>query len=762
MTMNQSQLLSALLSATTVEDVERCISAFESANPTTFGWTAFGGRLNNRGTIEAASDAGRSLIERLTNGVDALLEREHAKHASQRPCNSPKEAAQAWFGVPIDGLQALDSTKRRAISQDITITLLPGESKSSRTIEVRDKGIGVEPERLAGTILSLNESNKIQKRYLAGAYGQGGSSTYAFCKYAMVVSRTPTSDVCFTVVRYDDPPPEDPKEGRYVYLINSGETLREPLPIADFPAGTLIRHFGYDLSRYGSPFGPNSLYGLLNQVLFDPVLPVWFDNRVNNYRRVIKGSRNALNGAVDEGDDSKKGPELSHAQKMFYVQVADFGQIGVEYWVLAASDTNKRPSASFVNPGKPIILSYNGQNQDELSGNLIRKDCELPYLSQRLIVHVDCNTLNPGALRALFVSNREGTKKGVVLHSISTEIVRMLRSDDMLVKLNAEARDTVQVERDVEAEKKMRKEVARILRIQGLNVSSDQGGGGGDSDDVDTPRTPRPPRLKPMSIEIKEPPEYIKIVWPENEAISLYGSQRRYIRIETDASSDYWNPKDANASRINFVVGGGVVKHIGSAPLSNGRMRVLLEAPLGASIGPAGELRVELMRRGLPMLHDARELKIVAAPPPKPGRTALNLPPYEWRPVMGLDDPIWSSLGWPDNIDEVAYEALEENGVLVIHYSTVFPKYCDTRTKIEGRNTVQADSFQKRYEIWLAVHALLEFNDHKATDGDTIDGDDELVEKRNRMERKRLAVVASLVAAQEIQQQPREVVDDEG
>ena len=30
------------------------------------------------------------------------------------------------------------------------------------------------------TILSLNESNKIQKHYLAGTYGQGGSSTFAF------------------------------------------------------------------------------------------------------------------------------------------------------------------------------------------------------------------------------------------------------------------------------------------------------------------------------------------------------------------------------------------------------------------------------------------------------------------------------------------------------------------------------------------------------------------------------------------------------
>jgi hypothetical protein len=75
------------------------------------------------------------------------------------------------------------------------------------------------------------------------------------------------------------------------------------LGINEFPQGTEVRHFGYDLNNFGSPLGPNSLYGSMNTNLFDPVMPVWFDNRVHNYRRVIKGSRNALCGAVDDGDE---------------------------------------------------------------------------------------------------------------------------------------------------------------------------------------------------------------------------------------------------------------------------------------------------------------------------------------------------------------------------------------------------------------------------------------------------------------------------
>jgi hypothetical protein len=88
------------------------------------------------------------------------------------------------------------------------------------------------------------------------------------------------------------------------YLTFDGGVLEADPSVDVFPRGTQIKHFGYDLTSYSSPLGPNSLYGLLNQTLFDPILPVWLDSRIHNYRRVIKGSRNALNGAVDAGRTS--------------------------------------------------------------------------------------------------------------------------------------------------------------------------------------------------------------------------------------------------------------------------------------------------------------------------------------------------------------------------------------------------------------------------------------------------------------------------
>src|SRR5207249_5188262 len=166
--------------------------------------------------------------------------------------------------------------------------------------------------------------------YLAGTYGQGGSATFAVSRYTLIASRTAgQGTVGFTVVKFLDLPAEEYKTGHYVYLTTNGVITEADAAGLDFVPRTLARHMGYDLSRYSSPLGPTSIYGLLNEVLFDPVLPVWLDSRLHRYRRVIKGSRNALNGAVDEGDAQRRGPALSHNVRLYYVTLGEFGRIGI-------------------------------------------------------------------------------------------------------------------------------------------------------------------------------------------------------------------------------------------------------------------------------------------------------------------------------------------------------------------------------------------------------------------------------------------------
>jgi hypothetical protein len=638
------------------------------------------------------------------------------------------------------------------------VRLLPGEDRNSRTVEVRDLGVGLKPEQMAGTILSLNESNKLQKHYLAGTYGQGGSSTFSSGRYTFIASRSDDHPfVGFTVVRFLDLPPEEYKTGHYVYLALDGNVPSVELPSSAFGTGTIAKHFGYDLSGYGSPVGPNSLYGLLNQVLFDPVLPVWLQNEVHGYRRVIKGSRNALNGAVDEGDEERRGPSLSHNVRLFYVTLADFGRIGIEYWVLAPpTRANKRPSAAFVNPGRPIILTIHGQNHGELPSALIKRQAELPYLAQRLICHIDCNSLTPAAKRALFVSNREDARRGLVYELIQDELIRVLRSDDELARLNNEARDEGRREQDESALQAMRQEVARLLRLQGLNVAEAVGGDAGrDGEQPVRPTHPRTPRPRPQPIELHEPPTFLRIVWEPDEEITFYQQQRRYVRIETDANSTYHTPQDPRTSRINIIVIGEGLALRGSTPLQGGRMRVILEALANASVGTNGTVRVELVRPGLPSLSDVRPFRIVETPPARPSARQVTLPPFETRPVDGPDDNQWTVLAWPDDISAIASSAQLENGKLIIYYSTAFPKFAGQRAAFERRDTAIAASFAKRYEIWLAVHSLLLYQEQQdraaGAQRPAVDLDPEADEAREREERCRVATLSVLFAAREIQ-----------
>lgn len=747
----------ALLGCAGVTDVTAVLREFEAAHGSAIQWVPVGNRFNNQGSVEVSADPGRALVERVTNGIDAILEAEHERHGGRPECRTPREAAAAWLNVPENGLSDLTPRQRQQLANRIVVKLQPGADKNSRTVEVRDHGVGLKPDAMPRTILSLNESNKIQKHYLAGTYGQGGSSTFASSRYTVIASRYGSDPfVGFTVVQFQNLPSDQYKSGHYVYLTLNEAMPYVEIPLEEFTTGTIARHYGYDLSDYASPLGPNSLYGLLNEVLFDPVLPIWLDSKVHDYRRVIKGSRNALNGAVDEGDEDRRGPSLAHHVRLFYVTLAEFGRIGVEYWVLAApTRANKRPSAAFVNPTRPIILSINGQNQGELSSVLIKRHTGLPYLAQRLICHVDCNSLTHDAKRALFVSTREETRRGIVRTLIQDELIRILKSDDDLVRLNNEARALGQQEQDEAAIQETRQEVARLLRLQGVNVAQTLGGAGmGESPSPQPPVNPPKPRPRPQPLELHEPPTFIRIVWNTDDDITFYSQQRRYIRIETDANSNYHTPRNPETSRVNIIVNGTGILLRGSTPLEGGRMRIIFEGSANAPTGNTGTIKVELSRQGLPSLSDEHDFRIIETPPAHPSGRQLTLPPFEPRPVNGPDDERWNMLDWPDDVNAVASSVVNENGTLIIYYSTVFPKFASQRAVFEGRDVALAASFSKRYEIWLAVHSLLlyqEQRDKEAQAGTQLEPDPDIAERREREERCRVATLSTLFAAREAQ-----------
>lgn len=757
--MDARSFFDRLMAAAKVHEVEEAMAEFRAAND---GVTEepIAGRPNNRGAVEVATDTGRSAIERVTNAQDAVLELEHSKHNGKPDCRSPRDAAAAWLSVPARrGLAGLSEQQRRELAANVVIRLQDGDgSWQSRLLTVHDKGIGILPAQMQTTILSLNEDNKIEKHYLAGTYGQGGSSTFAFCRYALIASRKyETDEIGFTVVWYRDLPPDRFKTGRYVYLARHSKPLATKANAGDFDYGTIVRHFGYDLSSYSAALGPRSLYGVLQRVLFDPVMPVRIENEVHQWRnRTIKGARNALNGAVDDGDDveAARGPGLSHDVAMFNVDLGDHGEIGIEYWVLAMpapKDGKKprgKPADAFVDSTRPIILTNNGQNQGELLAKLIQKDADLPFLHGRLICHINCDRLTPGAKRNLFSSTREQSREGHLQTRIREELIRSLVADDELTRLNEEAREQSLKQTDEQARKAMRKEVARLLRLSGVAVEEAAGrkekeeGSGRDRDG-------NRKREKLAPIPSAEPPTYIKIVWERDKPIPFYANQRRYLRIETDAGSEY-HTGDAATSRIN-VVPPDHLKEFGRSPLKDGRMRIGIECREGATVGATGNIRVELYRKGLAALSDERQHVVVAPPEPKNEDAKTTLPDFEVIPVDGPEESDWSYICGDQNDSDVsrhASGAIMNKGTLHVYYSTRFPRFAAEFKKLEAGSPALAQAFQKKYELWLAVHSFL--MEQKDGSGDSSKLEPELANEIERQERCRLATIAAMMAGQEI------------
>jgi hypothetical protein len=769
--MKERELLSALLAATNTQQVEAALAEYLSANLATAGFQPVGRRPNNRGAIEVASDAGRSMIERVTNMLDALLELEHERHDGNPICRSPREAGSAWLGVPEkDGLSALTNKQRQDLAARAVVRLDPGEGSQSRLVTVIDRGIGIEPDHLEGTILSLNESNKIQKHYLAGTYGQGGSSTFAFCKFAVIVSRRSGSDkVGFTVVKYEDLPAEEFKTGRYVFLVSNDAPLAVAATEEDFEHGTIVRHFGYDLTSYTSALGSKSVYGILGRIMFDPVSAIRFENRVHGWNRTIKGARNALNGAVDEGDEDAKGPTLDHHIPMFNVDLGDFGSIGIEYWVLARPEAAKgkkrtKPAENFVDATRPVVLTHNGQNQGEITGRILKdakEGADLPFLQAqgRLVCHVNCDRLSPNAKRLLFSSTREHSREGYMLERIRSELIGALKADDELVRLNEEAREQSLKEKDEDAQKQMRRQVAKLLRIAGAALQ--EVGGTKDSKTGDREIKPRSPRVKPLPIEPKDPPTFLHIVWDDEKEIPFYAGKRRYVRVETDANSDYHDPDDPDASRLNIAVGDDL-RVFGTSPLRGGRMRIGVECLESVVVGSTGSIRVELYRKGLPALSDEREYEIVETPEPKEQERRGTLPDFEVIAVPGPQDDDWEYIcDDPDdaNVARHASNFVMNEGKLYVYYSEAFPRFATEVRRFEQQNEAMAASFRTRYEMWVAVHSLLMYQETESESAPEMP--EEAADELGRQERARLAVIAAMVASQEVKSGISDVDEDE-
>jgi hypothetical protein len=253
-------------------------------------WYPVGGERGNAGRIKLAGAPENPIAERTVNAFEATIEmmrQLELKGGYTDPPETPREAVQRYFELPplseVPKLHQLIKGQKprkyvRELAKQIRIRLIRQGKQYSIAIE--DDGIGQAPVRIHSTLLSLGQSDKADKPYLIGVFGQGGSSAYATCTYSCLLSRRhpqlldgSQDGIGWTVIKHVYP--KGRRDDYFAYLATHPDGRVPALPPEAGNAialqhGTTFTHINYD---FGKTEPARRLYPALNHLLFNPILP---------------------------------------------------------------------------------------------------------------------------------------------------------------------------------------------------------------------------------------------------------------------------------------------------------------------------------------------------------------------------------------------------------------------------------------------------------------------------------------------------------
>jgi hypothetical protein len=489
----EAKLAGMLWSAQSPEDVE-AVLAFVNEN---WGFNLIPvGRPNNIGTIRMASDPGLALIERITNGIDSHLELIVAAIGGAVP-QTPQQAA-ALLGVPPGGLQDMIDTERRVLAEKLIVSVHDSGTKRRPSVRVEDRGIGQHPDAFATTLLSLNESNKVGKPYTMGTYGQGGSVTFGFSKYTLILSRRHPDQmiegaddaVGWTIVFEEETDPTKNVLPRYVWVVHQdGSPFRvEPKHFPDLPNGTRITHIDYDMQRLQGPF-TTQLWQFLHAALFEPVLPfIVTGDRANDVKKAdgSPDSRVVIgNSARLANVDKAKGDLILGAYDSHEIDLGPgYGSVTVDWWALVrpdASTSTSDPAGGYVDTDSAVSLTLHGQRQDAERRTWIKDRAMLPFLFKNMVVHINANGLGPLGRRELFASTRERATVSELRKLIYERVADLIRSNEDLKLLNRNEKERLLKRSTAATNDKIRKRLGQFIKtkLKGLNKPAGKASGSG-------------------------------------------------------------------------------------------------------------------------------------------------------------------------------------------------------------------------------------------------------------------------------------------
>lgn len=585
-----TDLIAAGLNARSSKDVDALEKALERA----FGGAKdryLGDRATNWSALSSGVDPQSVLFERVTNMWDALLEGAAGKvDKEKRTWTSPKEAAQVLLGVPLTGPATMEAAQRDLLAPLSLVQLLDSDDPVRRpSIAFRDKGIGLTAAEMPQTILAIEGSNKLDKRYLHGVFGKGGSVLCMFCEATIVITRKQPEllaegeedYVSMAIVRQGDAP--DVRLPYFRYWVNPGNDLPYSVPSGevDFEPGTYVVHVGYQGDRLTQQTWEKeeSVYAFAETVLFRPTLPYQLHDARSgkaNTRPKDRQKPSTLQGLGQRLESTSSEDGLLDASGVSRLPIPGVGEVGLRWWLFENTDRRRRRAAKgfvglFVTGGQ-VHHTWTTSRFTQLVDARRR-------VAQRIIVEVDTEGLAQQDKVRIFSSFRDVLLKSPQATALERAVADWLSRDADLD--DAETQLTIEAlggsDREVSAA--FRERLNRAVRaaapgLAGVGVGNEAGS---------TPKPPKPRRREELYAE--------PTTFTGPESIELLPGRRKSFHMECNAI-DGFVPSRGDVNVITGV--GSPPVQFGRGDLRRGRLQVSLLVAAEASLGTS-ELEIALV-----------------------------------------------------------------------------------------------------------------------------------------------------------------------
>ena len=577
--MNIEGLFWDLYKAQVERDIDKVLDRHGLArNPA--HWRPYGQNESNFGVVEnQQSSPIPALIEKITNGIDAILMRACIEQGidprSEEAPRSIEEALDRFYPNHKNWDLPL---QRRQLAERLQI--LADGPRMETSLVIYDDGEGQAPEDFETTFLSLLRGNKNDIHFVQGKYNMGGAGAVVFCgrrRYQLIASKRfdGSGELGFTLVRRHPLTAEEEKRKKatwYEYLVVDDRipsfacgALDLGLHNRKFTTGTAIKLYSYDLPSGSRSVISRDLNQSINEYLFDPALPVYTIDKPKRYpddrnlERDLYGLRRRL-----EEDGSR------YVDQFFSENVADheIGRVRVTCYVFkprvdkrTVKETRDTIRREFFKNNMSVLFSVNGQVHGHFTSEFITRSLKFPLLRDYLLIHVDCTDIHTEVRNELFMASRDRLKEGTESRSLRRKLAGILASSrlkdihkERKASITVESGDAEELLRNLTRNLPIRDELADLLS-QTFKLG-DKRDGKRKEKARENPR--KVPREEP-AFSPKRYPSYFKIdAKPVNgEVIPMVqvpvGGERT-IRFSTDVEDQYFDRmQDAGDLKIALL-----------------------------------------------------------------------------------------------------------------------------------------------------------------------------------------------------------------